>query len=39
MFQTGGTVAAAGELNKKLTETQRQLEAYVTLTLNIEYEF
>lgn len=24
----GGTAAAAGELNKKLTETQRQLEAY-----------
>lgn len=25
-FQAGGTAAAAGELNKKLTDTQRQLE-------------
>ena len=25
--KAGGTAAAAGELNKKLTETQRQLDA------------
>lgn len=25
--KSGGTAAAAGELNKKLTETQRQLDA------------
>lgn len=26
LFQAGGTAAAAGELNKKLTDAQRQLE-------------
>lgn len=26
-MKAGGTAAAAGELNKKLTDTQRQLEA------------
>lgn len=30
----GGTAAAAGELNKKLTETQRQLETYAIINLS-----
>lgn len=38
-FQAGGAAAAAGEVNKKLTETQRQLETYEHYFLFTRLEF